>query len=878
MTLSAKNWLGRIVGAGLLPTDKAELRLEKTVMTLVPLIIAPLALIWGTTYFLLGHWLSGALPMSYALISAASLLNFFRTKDIRFVHHSQLILVLLLPFFLMWSLGGFAAGSMVMIWAIFSPIAALMFLEKREAFKWFLMYFMLILISALIDDHVAAAVTPLPDLARKIFYLLNMGCGSAGLYLLVSYSMGEDKRAKEADLRMSAVSFESQQSLMIMDPDGVILRVNKAFTVDTGYGCDDVVGKTPRFFQCGRHDADFYRDMLADIMRTGAWQGEIWVRQKGGENREKWLSVSAVKGDDGHVSHYACAHTDITERRDIERRNEVLLLRQKVLMSSTLEGVHIMDVAGNIVEANDAFCRMLGYSHEEVGKLNVADWDAQWSKEELMVRFQKLVHVSAARFESRHRRRDGTMIDVEISTTGAEIDGRRYLFATSYDITQRKAAEETIRRLAFHDPLTHLPNRQLLLDRLAHALASCDRGVNRGAILFIDLDNFKTLNDTLGHVMGDLLLQQVADRLVSCVREGDTVARLGGDEFVVMLENLNEQAIVAAEQVESIGEKILAALSKPYQLKAQVFRSSGSLGAALFCKETKDVEELLKQADIAMYQAKKAGRNTLRFFDQKMQRTINARVAIEGELRLALERGQFELYYQVQVDREGKPVGAEALIRWNHPERGMVIPEEFISLAEETGLILPIGRWVLNEACAKLADWSADEKMRQLVLAVNISAQQFRQADFVDEIKEIITKNVLDPALLKLELTESMLLENSTEVVATMNALKAIGVQLSLDDFGTGYSSLQYLKRMPLNQIKIDQSFVRDIATAPNDAAIVQTIIAMTQALKLNVIAEGVETAAQREVLDLKSCQAYQGYLFGEPLPVERFEALLREL
>ena len=878
MTLSAKNWLGRIVGAGLLPTDKAELRLEKTVMTLVPLIIAPLALIWGTTYFLLGHWLSGALPMSYALISAASLLNFFRTKDIRFVHHSQLILVLLLPFFLMWSLGGFAAGSMVMIWAIFSPIAALMFLEKREAFKWFLMYFMLILISALIDDHVAAVVTPLPDLARKIFYLLNMGCGSAGLYLLVSYSMGEDRRAKEADLRMSAISFESQQSLMIMDTDGVILRVNKAFTVDTGYGCDDVVGKTPRFFQCGRHDADFYRDMLADIMRTGAWQGEIWVRQKGGENREKWLSVSAVKGDDGHVSHYACAHTDITERRDIERRNEVLLLRQKVLMSSTLEGVHIMDVAGNIVEANDAFCRMLGYSHEEVGKLNVADWDAQWSKEELMVRFQKLVHVSAARFESRHRRRDGTMIDVEISTTGAEIDGRRYLFATSYDITQRKAAEETIRRLAFHDPLTHLPNRQLLLDRLAHALASCDRGVNRGAILFIDLDNFKTLNDTLGHVMGDLLLQQVADRLVSCVREGDTVARLGGDEFVVMLENLNEQAIVAAEQVESIGEKILAALSKPYQLKAQVFRSSGSLGAALFCKETKDVEELLKQADIAMYQAKKAGRNTLRFFDQKMQRTINARVAIEGELRLALERGQFELYYQVQVDREGKPVGAEALIRWNHPERGMVIPEEFISLAEETGLILPIGRWVLNEACAKLADWSADEKMRQLVLAVNISAQQFRQADFVDEIKEVITKNVLDPALLKLELTESMLLENSTEVVATMNALKAIGVQLSLDDFGTGYSSLQYLKRMPLNQIKIDQSFVRDIATAPNDAAIVQTIIAMTQALKLNVIAEGVETAAQREVLDLKSCQAYQGYLFGEPLPVERFEALLREL
>lgn len=876
--LTAKNWLGRIVGAGLLPADKAELRLEKTVLTLVPLIIAPLALIWGAAYFWLGHWLSGAIPMSYALISAASLFNFFRIKDIRFIHRSQLILVLLLPFSLMWSLGGFAAGSMVMIWAIFSPIAALMFLEKREAFKWFLMYFMLILISVLIDDHVASRVIPLPDLARKIFYLLNMGCGSAGLYLLVSYSMGEEKRANEANLRMSAVSFESQQSLMIMDAESVILRVNKAFTKDTGYDYDDVVGKTPVLFQCGRHDADFYRDMLASIECSGVWQGEIWIRHKGGESREKWLSVSAIKGDDGQVSHYACAHVDITERKEMERRNEVLLLRQKVLMSSSLEGVHIMDIDGNIVEANDTFCQMLGYSPDEISRMNVADWDVQWSKEELMERFKALVHVNAARFETRHRRRDGTLIDVEISTTGAEIDGRRYLFASSHDITRRKEDEETIRRLAFHDALTHLPNRQLLLDRLNHALASSERNENRGALLFIDLDNFKKLNDTLGHVMGDLLLKQVAERLVSCVRDGDTVARLGGDEFVVMLENLNEQAIVAAEQVETIGEKILAALSKPYQLKAQVFRSSGSLGATLFCKETQDAEELLKQADIAMYQAKKAGRNTLRFFDQKMQEAINARVEIEGELRLALDSGQFELYYQVQVDREGQPVGAEALIRWNHPERGVVIPEEFISLAEEIGLILPIGRWVLNEACAKLADWSADEKMRKLALAVNISARQFRQVDFVDELKAAIAHHALDPALLKLELTESMLLENSAETVATMNALKAIGVQLSLDDFGTGYSSLQYLKRLPLNQIKIDQSFIRDIATSSSDAAIVQTIIAMTEALRMDVIAEGVETEVQRELLDLKSCQAYQGYLFGEPLPVERFEALFREL
>ena len=556
----------------------------------------------------------------------------------------------------------------------------------------------------------------------------------------------------------------------------------------------------------------------------------------------------------------------------MERRNEVLLLRQKVLMSSTLEGVHIMDIDGNIVEANDTFCQMLGYSPDEVSRMNVADWDVQWTKEELMERFKALVHINAARFETRHRRGDGTFLDVEVSTTGAEIDGRRYLFASSHDITRRKEDEETIRRLAFHDALTHLPNRQLLLDRLNHALASSERNENRGALLFIDLDNFKKLNDTLGHVMGDLLLKQVAERLVSSVREGDTVARLGGDEFVVMLENLGEQEIVAAEQVEAIGEKILAALNNPYQLKQQIFRSSGSMGATLFCGEVQGAEELLKQADIAMYQAKKVGRNTLRFFDHKMQETIDARAAMEEQLRLALEKGQFELYYQVQVAREGNAIGAEALIRWHHPERGMVIPVEFISLAEETGLILPVGRWVLEEACAKLAGWSSDEKMRRFVLAVNISARQFRQTEFVDDLKALIAKYTLDPSRLKLELTESKLLESSAAV--TMNALKEIGVQLSLDDFGTGYSSLQYLQRLPLNQVKIDQSFIRDIATAPNDAAIVQTIIAMTEALRMDVIAEGVETEAQRKFLDMQSCRAYQGYLFGEPLPIEKFEAL----
>lgn len=751
--IAAKNWLAQIVELGFLPTDDADLRLKKVALTLVPLIIGPFAFSWGLIYILLGHHVAGVIPVTYALISAFSLYYFFRTKKTRFIQNSQLTLVLLLPFLLMWSLGGFASGSMVMIWAIFSPIAALMFLEKRPAMMWFIMYFVLILISVLIDNYVAAAAFPLPDLARSIFYLLNIGCGSAGLYLLVSYSFNEEKRAVKADLRIAASAFEVQEGLMITDANGVILRVNKAFTDSTGYTSMDVVGQTPRILKSDRHNRDFYRAMWKSITQTGAWQGEVWDRRKNGEVYPSWLTISAVKGDDGMVTHYVGAHQDITER---------------------------------------------------------------------------------------------------------------------------KTAEEKIRHLAFYDPLTHLPNRLLLLDRLQRALASSVRSGRKGAVLFIDMDNFKSINDTLGHAMGDLLLQQVAERLLICVRESDTVARLGGDEFVVMLEGLSEQSIDAAEQAELVGEKILAALSLPYQLSTHVFRSSSSIGTTLFSEAQQEAEELLKQSDIAMYQSKKAGRNALRFFDPEMQHIINARATLEAALYKALEQNQFRLYYQIQVDRSRRHIGAEVLIRWNHAEFGIVSPAQFIPLAEETGLILSIGKWVLETACAQLKVWTNDERTKNLVLAVNISASQFHQNDFVAQLRAMVQHHAINPSLLKLELTESMLLKDTNDTILTMNGLKDIGFQLSLDDFGTGYSSLQYLKLLPLDQIKIDQSFVRDIATDPNDAAIVQTIIAMTEALGLDVIAEGVETETQLEFLDLRGCHAYQGYLFGKPVPIEQFEEAIR--
>lgn len=450
--------------------------------------------------------------------------------------------------------------------------------------------------------------------------------------------------------------------------------------------------------------------------------------------------------------------------------------------------------------------------------------------------------------------------------------------AVFQDMSDRKQSADEIEKLAFYDTLTHLPNRCLLLDRLKHALAASARTGREGALLVLDLDHFKTLNDTLGHDVGDLLLQQVATRLNECLRKSDTLsrlARIGGDEFVVLLEDMGEQHLQTAVQAEIVAEKILASLNQPYLLATHEYHCTVSIGVALFSKHNKSLEDLLKQADIAMYQAKKAGRNTLRFFDPEMQDSINNRADIERELRKALEKQQFELYYQVQVSALGRPVGAEALIRWLHPERGLVSPLDFIPLAEETKLILPIGQWVLDTACAQLALWQPALLTSHLTIAINVSAQQFRQPNFVAQVKNAIQQHAINPILLKLELTESILLENIEDTIATMSELNAIGIQFALDDFGTGYSSLQYLRRLPINQLKIDSSFVRDLVVNSSDRSIVRTIIAMTDNLGLDIIAEGVETDAQRQLLLNKGCMQYQGYLFGKPMPIAEFEAAL---
>ena len=444
-----------------------------------------------------------------------------------------------------------------------------------------------------------------------------------------------------------------------------------------------------------------------------------------------------------------------------------------------------------------------------------------------------------------------------------------------HDVTDLRRAGAEIEQLAFYDALTHLPNRRLLMDRLQQAMTASSRSGFNGALLFLDLDNFKTLNDTLGHDLGDLLLQQVGQRLKDCVRGEDTVARLGGDEFVVMLLELSDSHLESMALAKRIGEKILQRLNEPYLLTTISYQSTPSIGATLFLGTQQAPAELLKQADIAMYEVKDSGRNALCFFDPQMQAAISARAHLEQDLKAALAQEQFALYYQPQIDRQGVVVGAEVLIRWQHPVRGMVPPLEFITLAEESTLILSIGHWVLRTACQQLALWQQHDATRALHLSVNVSARQFRQVDFASQVAEVIRETGINAQLLKLELTESVVLDNVDDTIAKMTELKATGVRFSMDDFGTGFSSLAYLTRLPMDQLKIDQSFVRNIGIQHSDGVIVQTIIGMARNLALEVIAEGVETSAQHEFLTLHGCYLYQGYLFGKPTLLVEFEALL---
>lgn len=559
-----------------------------------------------------------------------------------------------------------------------------------------------------------------------------------------------------------------------------------------------------------------------------------------------------------------------------------LALREAQLASFyslDLVGLTITSPDKGWISINACLCSMLEYSEEQLKKMTWADLTHPDDLAADIEQFTKLLaneidgYSMEKRFISRTDKIITTMLVVRsVRKDDGSVD---YVMAMVQDISKQKADALQIEQLAYFDPLTKLPNRRLLNDRLKQALMYSERSRHHGALLFLDLDNFKTLNDTLGHDIGDMLLQQVALRLKEIIREGDTVTRFGGDEFIVLLEGLNRNAVIAAVETKSIINNIQEAINQPYNIVGHTYFSTSSIGASLFLGHQTKPDELLKQADISMYQAKKSGRNVFRFFDPQMQSTILNRVELERDLLNALENQQFQLYYQVQVNSSNKCLGAEALIRWNHPERGMVSPLHFIPLAEDTGIIIEIGRWVLESACIQLEAWQKNANTVDLSLSINVSAKQFHQADFVEIIKNLIASYSINPTRLKIELTESLLLNNTEEIINKMNELSSIGIQFSLDDFGTGYSSLQYLKKLPLCQLKIDQSFVRDLGIDSNDEIIVKTIISMAHSLGLNVIAEGVEKKEQHQYLITQGCTNFQGYLFSKPLPIDDFESLL---
>ena len=553
------------------------------------------------------------------------------------------------------------------------------------------------------------------------------------------------------------------------------------------------------------------------------------------------------------------------------------------MINGALDAIVTIDEQGAIIEFNPAAEHIFGYRREEVLGRLLADViippGMRKVHQEGHARFIKTgkQKMFGRRLELTAMRANGSEFPIELTITSLSDQGLPYVTGFIRDITEKKRAEQDIRNLAFFDSLTGLPNRRLLIDRLQQALASSARTRNCGAVLFIDLDNFKIINDSRGHDYGDLLLIEVARRLRNCVRAEDTVSRLSGDEFVIILEDLGTDVAQSVIEARAVGEKILQSVHQSYRLKEIEYHNSGSIGICLFCGGETSVEELLKRADTAMYQAKAAGRNTLKFHDPQMQEALERRMELESQLRVALLNQQFLLLYQPQVDAARKVFCAEVLLRWNHPQRGWLSPTEFIATAEESGLIVAIGHWVLFHACLQLKAWESARHSAEIQLAVNVSARQFRQPNFVEEIRQILTQTGANPELLKLELTESVVLDNMTDAIQKMHELRDLGVRFAMDDFGTGYSSLAYLKRLPLSQVKIDQSFVRDIANDSNDAAIVQTIIAMSSTLGLNVIAEGVETEAQFALLRQYGCKQFQGYLFGRPVVLPELEGMLEQ-
>lgn len=592
------------------------------------------------------------------------------------------------------------------------------------------------------------------------------------------------------------------------------------------------------------------------------------------DGRIKWVEehCSNYVDSEGMVIRSAGTIQDVTLREEA-----AVQLRIAAVAFDTQEAIIVTDKNANIIKVNKAFELTTGYMESEVLGKNPRLLKSDRHDQAFYQSMWQVINANDRwSGEVWDRRKSGEIYPKWLTITVVKVGGLvSHYVGVFVDMSERKQAEDEIRRLAFFDPLTLLPNRRLLLERLQIALSQSARNQSHGALMFMDLDHFKLINDTRGHAYGDEMLVEVAHRLAKSVRETDTTARLGGDEFVVLLEGLHANLNDAATQASAVAEKIRVSLSQAYLIADYEFISSTSIGVVLFNGEALEIDELFKRADMAMYQAKECGRNAVRFFEPAMQTMLDSRALLENALRLAVPDKELELYYQLQTDRNMQLCGAEVLLRWQSKTLGMISPAQFIPLAEQTKLILPIGRWVIEAACARLKQWESHPLLSRMTLAVNVSPIQFHRSDFVSEIKSIIQEYGANPKRLELELTENLVLEDVDEAIRRMSELKAIGVRFSMDDFGTGYSSLQYIKRLPIDRLKIDQSFVRDILTDPGDAMMVQTIASMARNFGYEVIAEGVEEEAQITPLVERGCELFQGYFFSRPVPLADFEKLI---
>lgn len=673
---------------------------------------------------------------------------------------------------------------------------------------------------------------------------------------------------------LAAALSAAANSITISDPRGNIVWTNPAFTALSGYTAEEVIGTNRRALKSGLHDAQFYTKMWETIASGNVWRGEIFNRRKDGTIEPEEMTITPVLSEDGEIGHFIAINQNITARKEAEVALREAEEKYRVIFEDAVVGMFQATPDGRLVSVNRAFARMHGFDSpaallEEASGARVQFVDPaqidEWSRI-----LENKGTVRSAEIEVRCR--DGSRKWALVNVRAAQdAEGKIVLHeGTVEDVTERKIAQQQVSYLAYYDALTGLPNRLLMQDRLNNALASAGRAGRKVAVLFLDLDRFKIINDSLGHSFGDLLLQQVAKRLKNEIRDEDTVSRVGGDEFLIVL-----NSVEGAVEVESIAARIVNSLTGEYSIQGRSLSVSCSVGISLFPQHGRDTETLIKNADAAMYCAKEKGSNTLCFFTEEMNARVMERMTLEHSLRSAIDKRELFLVYQPQVSiATGKITGLEALLRWKNPELGLVMPDRFIGIAESSGLMSAIGEWVLRTSCAQTKRW-LDEGRNAVPIAVNVSAVQFRHEGFRDLIRQILEDTGLNPAYLELELTESLLLSNADVMFKVLQELKDMGLKLAIDDFGTGYSSLSYLRQFPVAKLEIDRSFVRDVARSADDAAIASAIISMSKGLNMKVIAEGVDHIDQLAFLRAQGCDEYQGYLFARPLEIRDVESLL---